>query len=155
MYKYTLILCFSLISSICFADCNLSSIDINSKQQIYDGFQCVNNELDNIIAEMDSIKTAASRVEREHNKLISEEAICETQKAVAARSGNAIDKQLANECYDLSNIRQSKLMDIMDEYDKLQENFKLLQDTKTKLSIKKSNLELLFNNINTRPDRLF
>lgn len=150
MKKYALFLYFLLISGICFADCNVSSIDINDKQQIFDGFQCVTKELDNIEAEIDSVKNAALRVERDQNKLISEEAICENQKAVAARSGNAIDKQLANECYDISNIRQSRLMDIMDEYDKLKENFKLLQDTKTKLSIKKSNLELLFNNINTR-----
>lgn len=147
MYRYVIALCFLLMTGICLAECTVTSIDKNSKQEILDALQCVNGELDNIEAEIDNAKETALRISREVENLTAEERICENQKAVAARSGNPVDKQLASECTELFHIRQSKLSEIMEEYQKLKSNFQILQDTKTKLGIKKSNLELLFNNI--------
>ncbi|OQX05594.1 MAG: hypothetical protein BWK73_33260 [Thiothrix lacustris] len=146
MHQYAIALCLLLMTNICSAECNVDSIDRDNKQQIYDGLQCVNKELDNVESEMDSIKESALRVKDEVHKLTAEEALCENQKAMAERSDYAVDKELAKECTELFHTRQSKLSDIMDEYGKLKSNFQLLQDTKSRLAIKRANLELVFNN---------
>ena len=150
MRQYTIALSLLLITGSCFAECNVDSIDKSNKQQIYDGLQCVNKELDNVEAEIDNTRENGLRVERENKRLVAEDALCDNQKAIAKYSNNALDIQLANECSELYHARQSKLSDIMEEYGKLKSNFQLLQDTKTRLKAKRDNLEFLFNSIGSR-----
>lgn len=141
MQQYAIALCLLLMATVCSAECNVNSIDISNKQQILDGLQCVTKELDNVEAELDSIKESTLRVEKENHNLMTEEALCDNAKAMAERSGYAVDRQLADECTALFHARQSRLSDIMEEYGKLKTNLQLLQDTQTRLAVKKANLE--------------